>query len=1172
MKPIPKYGILALGLIFFGCLSLVGQTNSLEEIARNIWLEKNSQAATAIDFHFDRVTSRGNLVVFERFNPASFVMISAKHRDRRLIGYSCKNLFFGKPDGLENGAIQSELLEALATNVNSDGSGFKGTRTVDNPIGPLIQTQWGQGKFFNYYCPLDSKGPNGRVYVGCVAVAAGQIVRYYSGFNSINLQYGYDGASYGYLNAQIGPYNWSTMENNPVSVDLATSDLLSDLGVLLNMTYGVSASSTNSHRTLEAFHELGYVNGVILRKSKFTPESWAEVFYQNLSEYKPIMVTGGGHAFICDGYDKDGFFHFNLGWDGYGDGFYPLNSVMGLPVNEAFAELQPVSWPDPPINIWTSTASNETSVHWNYYPDKKPVLSRVYVDDQLFRETTDTEIPVSGMNPGVHLVYVSAVYSEGESRWIGPVEVLSRGKLLTVRDPILYAIFKKSLGFGPSDTQEHFLYEGDLSRITNLEIDRQITSLDGLSWCNHLKRLVIQGYPEIELDASPLENLSCLRILEWNKGPVSNPEILGKLDQLKELRVRQTLLESLDILKGIKTLMKFEYSDAPVSHPEAITGLTLIDDLVLKNTGLTDVGFVSGLKQIIHLDLSGNQIAGTEFLSGLTQLQTADLSNNQITRLSLADELQSLTRLDVSDNAISSVVVTAELNSLNFLDLSNNKLTTPERLLLYTPALAELDLSHNQLRNMGKQRCQKLEILDVSGNDLIVTDWISLQPNLKRLNLEHNRISDLSGLIRNKLYRQMIFLGLDRNPLSKESFVEWLPTLVSEIDSMSRPQEYQPLSPCYLSPANGSRLIGPEVTLEWVADNENKSCVYDLFVVQDDTLAPVLLGIESCKGILDKRPDNVFSWVVAARTADTIFYSGVNNVMSTAPISLPFTDDFESYRAGESLSSQSDYWLINEDPKETSHAATIVTTESETGYYCLEIGGNETVSLPVQHLDLPYLNIKFSALIPSGRHGVVRVNNTNGMYFRLVWNESNTGSFYVNDKLYKTFTFNHNTWSDYEISAHARNNNLYVKVSGKVLMNEYWMVPEGIICTESIEFTGNHDGDNSGNADNFIFIDNVKLTSAAATSADGTEIPMVNEISVYPNPCAGQVNMVFAKSGRYTISIIDMAGREVYRQQIETAPNTVHSIPLPGLVPGVYTLHTDSGTRPIRIVTHQSTN
>ena len=35
----------------------------------------------------------------------------------------------------------------------------------------------------------------------------------------------------------------------------------------------------------------------------------------------------GGHAFICDGYDADGYFHINWGWGGLHDGYYLLSVV-----------------------------------------------------------------------------------------------------------------------------------------------------------------------------------------------------------------------------------------------------------------------------------------------------------------------------------------------------------------------------------------------------------------------------------------------------------------------------------------------------------------------------------------------------------------------------------------------------------------------------------------------------------------------------------------------------------------------------------------------------------------------------------------------------------------------------------------------------------------------------
>ena len=37
----------------------------------------------------------------------------------------------------------------------------------------------------------------------------------------------------------------------------------------------------------------------------------------------------GSHAFICDGYDKLGYFHFNLGWGGTCDSYYLSSSVAG---------------------------------------------------------------------------------------------------------------------------------------------------------------------------------------------------------------------------------------------------------------------------------------------------------------------------------------------------------------------------------------------------------------------------------------------------------------------------------------------------------------------------------------------------------------------------------------------------------------------------------------------------------------------------------------------------------------------------------------------------------------------------------------------------------------------------------------------------------------------------
>jgi Leucine-rich repeat (LRR) protein len=1142
----------------------IGQDFSMYEVAVKFWIRNNPHGVRNAFFQFDRITHKEELVVYERFNPPSFIVLMQTRTGCYPVGYSFNNLFFGKnPEQTD----QKSLLKALHIGGVADPDKLKGTRVFNPVIGPLLHTRWGQGKFFNHYCPRDPRGPDGRVYAGCMAVAMGQIIRYYGGFNEINLQREYISATYGKLSAKIGDYEWSAMEDDPIAVNMEVSDLLADLGVLLQMSYGVSGSTTNSHRTLEAFHDIGYFGSLLLRKSKYSPESWTEVFFQNLSEFKPVLVTGGGHAFICDGYNAEGMFHFNLGWNGYGDGYYFLNSVMNMPVNEAFTELEPVSGPRPPQSVGINSGVSGTFLHWSFDPDQSPLGSRIYKDDRLFAEVSDTLFDITQLGPGIHLVYVSALYQDGESRWIGPVEVFVRGQLLDIDDPYFLDVLKRNLEIASPEGGEFVLYEGDLSRITSLEIDRPVLNMKSIGLCNHLRRLIIDGFPGPGLNAGPLENLKQLKVLEWNGRTMESQGSLAKLSKLAELCIRNTRLESFEFLSEMRDLLKFEYSDGPICDTGILGSMLSIEVLNLSRTSLSDVNFISGMSALTSLQLAGNEITETGFLSPLANLILADLSDNKLTRLLLTDQLQALNNLDVSGNNISIINIAAELNNLRTLDLSHNKLVTPGRLFVYTPGLLQLNLSNNLLRDMGKLRSQSLEILDVSCNQIITTDWISLQPRLRKIELDHNRISDLSGLIRNNLYCQLDYLGLDRNPLSKQSFVDWLPILVQAIDSVNNPKTYQPLSPCYVTPAGGSCLLGHDVELQWVVDTTMKRCVFDLYVVRGDSLIPLMQGINAMRAVLNHRPSAAFSWVVASRTADSVFYSGVNDVVSSTAFMVPFKDGFETYSIGKPLAGQSDIWSVSSDIEGVNPGPLIVSESSSEGNNSMELGESESAFLSCEHLKLPYLHIQFSIMIPHGNHGVFRVQNMNGIYLKLVWDESNTGKFYLNDKIYSTFTFEHQKWIDVQILGHARNNNFHVKVGNQLLINVPWMVPEGAICTESIEFLCNSEEIANIQPNNRFLIDEVSISSASVFSGMETEFQMGTLLSAYPNPASEFVNVSFGKAGTYILSMVDNSGREVYRQSVEVEQNGIHVLPVADLPSGVYWLLTDLAyIKPVRII------
>ena len=42
----------------------------------------------------------------------------------------------------------------------------------------------------------------------------------------------------------------------------------------------------------------------------------------DLTNAHPVLVSGGGHGFICDGINANGYLHFNLGWGGQNNGWY----------------------------------------------------------------------------------------------------------------------------------------------------------------------------------------------------------------------------------------------------------------------------------------------------------------------------------------------------------------------------------------------------------------------------------------------------------------------------------------------------------------------------------------------------------------------------------------------------------------------------------------------------------------------------------------------------------------------------------------------------------------------------------------------------------------------------------------------------------------------------------
>jgi hypothetical protein len=65
----------------------------------------------------------------------------------------------------------------------------------------------------------------------------------------------------------------------------------------------------------------------------YTTAEWEAMIKEELDAARPILYSAsdtngaGGHAFVCDGYNSDGLFHFNFGWYGTCDGWYTSSAL-----------------------------------------------------------------------------------------------------------------------------------------------------------------------------------------------------------------------------------------------------------------------------------------------------------------------------------------------------------------------------------------------------------------------------------------------------------------------------------------------------------------------------------------------------------------------------------------------------------------------------------------------------------------------------------------------------------------------------------------------------------------------------------------------------------------------------------------------------------------------------
>ena len=371
---------IAIFMLLAFCLKTMAGNVSMkqaEKVAMNFYFERHNmfQGEITLDqiaiqsVHTEKDTQHTYYYVFH-FNPAGFVIVPADDCLVPVLGYSFDHNYVAEnqPPNVQwwfqqykdqviharINSLQAEMKTAEKWEHYLDEDfRYLPAKTTTREVAPLLTTLWDQGWPYNYYCPATpTGGSGGHVIAGCQATAIAQILFYWGwpehgqGYTeyipALNPQYGLQVADY-----ENTFYRFDEMVDSPVTPNTAIAELIYHVAVNFHTNFSPNISMVDSIFILNhqaaadstAFH-FKLLPTFFHYRDSMPEENWKNLMLEMLDASAPIFYAGYsnypiiGHFFVCDGYQSDDYFHFNMGWSGSSNGYYHLNNILDYNSNQ----------------------------------------------------------------------------------------------------------------------------------------------------------------------------------------------------------------------------------------------------------------------------------------------------------------------------------------------------------------------------------------------------------------------------------------------------------------------------------------------------------------------------------------------------------------------------------------------------------------------------------------------------------------------------------------------------------------------------------------------------------------------------------------------------------------------------------------------------------------------
>ncbi len=282
--------------------------------------------------------------VFANTASQGFMIVSADDVASPVLGYSDNSVI--DPDNMPSNlkawldGYAREIAYATQHPSFNDTPVASAAEATDHAaVAPKLTTTWNQDAPYWNACPTLN---GSRCYTGCVATAMAQVMNYHQwpekGQGSISYSWNFNNQQTLKCDFSAITFEWDKMLDNytsssPADNCNAVAQLMMACGYASQMQYTPYASGTTGYSAATGM--INYMNYdkslAIQDRSWYSSAEWDNIVYTELTTNGPVYYDGtgsdGGHAFVCDGYRGNGYYHFNWGWGGLSDGYFLLNAL-----------------------------------------------------------------------------------------------------------------------------------------------------------------------------------------------------------------------------------------------------------------------------------------------------------------------------------------------------------------------------------------------------------------------------------------------------------------------------------------------------------------------------------------------------------------------------------------------------------------------------------------------------------------------------------------------------------------------------------------------------------------------------------------------------------------------------------------------------------------------------